>query len=148
MPLSPSFSRRTAPGFTKFNRPTRGLSAGVPLTGGNPGGIIFEDPSGKSWYMWIDSGGAVKIIDAAWAEAAAGFAFDTNGNGYGVGFKQPSIAYTANGALAITPGIHWLNKAGSAAVMTLAAPPSSNDDGTIMIIMAQTAFAHTVTNAS
>jgi hypothetical protein len=51
--------------------------------------------------------------------------------------------YAANGAIAITDGVHAITK-GSAAAMTLA-PPTAADEGTRLIITARTAFAHTVT---
>lgn len=53
--------------------------------------------------------------------------------------------YTANGALVITDGVHHLAKT-SAGAFTLAAP-AAGDEGTEMVITADTAFAHTVTVA-
>ncbi len=53
----------------------------------------------------------------------------------------------ANGAIATVNGTVMLTKAGVAA-MTLAAPTAGVDDGKILRIVAATANAHTVTQAS
>lgn len=65
-------------------------------------------------------------------------------------FVQPSpgseagaLLYAANGAIALVDGVHAITK-GSAAVMTLA-PPAAADEGMRIVIVARTAFAHTVT---
>jgi hypothetical protein len=52
-------------------------------------------------------------------------------------------AYTADGAIAVTDGVHELAKT-SAGAFTLA-PPAAGDDGMLLSITAKTAFAHTVT---
>lgn len=54
-----------------------------------------------------------------------------------------AASYAANGPITITDGVHHITK-GSAAVMTLA-PPAAGDEGTEMVLTADTAFAHTVT---
>jgi len=54
-------------------------------------------------------------------------------------------AYTANGAIAIADGVAAIAKT-SAAAMTLAAPTAA-DEGVRIVIVARTAFAHTVTVA-
>jgi hypothetical protein len=51
--------------------------------------------------------------------------------------------YAANGAIALADGVHAITKT-SAAAMTLAAPAAA-DEGMRLIIVARTAFAHTVT---
>lgn len=51
--------------------------------------------------------------------------------------------YTANGAITVQDGVAAIAKT-SAAAMTLA-PPAGADDGMLLTITAQTAFAHTVT---
>jgi len=51
--------------------------------------------------------------------------------------------YTADGAIAITTGIHTIAKT-SAAAMTVAAPTSAQD-GTRLTIVANTDFAHVIT---
>lgn len=53
---------------------------------------------------------------------------------------------TANGALPIAQGVTMITKAGVCA-LTLAAPAAA-DNGLMMTIVAATAHAHTVTNAS
>jgi len=50
--------------------------------------------------------------------------------------------YTADGAIAITTGVHTIAKT-SAAAMTVAAP--SSQDGTELTIIANTDFAHVIT---
>jgi hypothetical protein len=57
--------------------------------------------------------------------------------------KQTVATYSANGAIAIAPGVAKLTK-GTAGAFTLAAP-AAGDEGTVMIITSQTAAAHTVT---
>lgn len=57
-------------------------------------------------------------------------------------FKLPLTAYTANGAIALTSGIHSIEKT-SAAAMTVAAP--SSQDGEELVIVANTDFAHVIT---
>lgn len=141
-----SFLKRILPGFSPFRRPSRALqTSGIPYSGGNPSGFVLEDTDGRAWYIWFDATGSMRVADAATAEAA-GFSFTTGG--LSLAGKQAEFIYTANGALTVASGVHFLNKAGSAAVMTLAAPVAADDDGLTMIIMAQTAFAHTVTNTS
>ena len=56
------------------------------------------------------------------------------------------LAYTANGAIAKTPGVHAIAKPVSLAAMTLAAPTAA-EEGMRIVIVARTAFAHTVTVA-
>lgn len=51
--------------------------------------------------------------------------------------------YTANGAIAVGDGVAAIAKT-SAAAMTLA-PPAAGDDGMLLTITGETAFAHTVT---
>ena len=58
------------------------------------------------------------------------------------GAGVPATLYAANGAIAITDGVHAITKT-SAAAMTLA-PPAAGDEGTRLVITARTAFAHTV----
>ena len=57
--------------------------------------------------------------------------------------KSPSTIYTADGAIALTSGIHKVSKT-SAAAMTVAAPTAAQD-GTRMTISAGTNFAHVIT---
>lgn len=56
--------------------------------------------------------------------------------------KLPVSDYAADGAIALTSGIHTISK-GSAAAMTVAAP--SNQDGTELTIVANSDFAHVIT---
>lgn len=56
--------------------------------------------------------------------------------------RQPSTTYTADGAIALTPGVHLIAKT-SAAAMTIAAPASI--DGAELTIIANTDFAHVIT---
>ena len=55
---------------------------------------------------------------------------------------RPVASYTADGAIALTTGVHLVAKA-SAAAMTLAAP--SGQDGLTLTIIANTDFAHVIT---
>lgn len=55
----------------------------------------------------------------------------------------PISAYTADGAIALTSGVHRINKT-SAAAMTVAAPTDAQD-GTELVITAGTDFAHVIT---
>jgi len=54
-----------------------------------------------------------------------------------------ALLYAVSGAIAISTGVHAITKAG-VAVMTLA-PPTAAQAGTRLLIVARTAFAHTVT---
>lgn len=54
----------------------------------------------------------------------------------------PVFNYTADGAIALTSGIHTIAKT-SAAAMTVAAP--SNQDGERLTLISNTAFAHVIT---
>lgn len=54
--------------------------------------------------------------------------------------------YTSSGAITVQPGVVYIGSAGPLA-MTLAAP-STSQNGMIMIILASTAQAHTVTNTA
>lgn len=56
---------------------------------------------------------------------------------------QPVAAYAADGAIAISPGVHALTKAGVGAY-TLAAPTAAQE-GTHLIIFSTTANAHVIT---
>ena len=71
--------------------------------------------------------------------------YDAVRNQYVAGDSDQDVAYTANGAIRISEGVHAIAKT-SAAAMTLAAPTAA-DEGTKLIILARTAFAHTVTVA-
>lgn len=59
------------------------------------------------------------------------------------GGSDEDTVYTANGAITIMDGVHAIAKT-SAAAMTLA-PPTADEEGIRMVIVARTAFAHTVT---
>lgn len=56
----------------------------------------------------------------------------------------PVTAYTANGAIALTTGLHAIEKTGSAAAMTVAAPTAAQD-GVELTIIGNTDFAHVIT---
>lgn len=56
--------------------------------------------------------------------------------------RNPVSVYTANGAIALTSGVHAIEKT-SAAAMTVAAP--SSQDGEELTIVANTDFAHVIT---
>lgn len=58
--------------------------------------------------------------------------------------KLPTTAYTANGAIALLSGLHVIEKTGSAAAMTVAAPTAAQD-GTELTIIGNTDFAHVIT---
>ena len=57
--------------------------------------------------------------------------------------REVVTAYTADGAIAISNGIKTIGK-GSAAAMTVAAPTAAQE-GTVMRIIAKTAYAHVIT---
>jgi len=65
---------------------------------------------------------------------------------YDSDIKTNQLDYSANGALTIQTGTHWLNKAGVLAA-TLAAP-STAQNGTRMRIISSTAQAHTITQTT
>jgi hypothetical protein len=72
--------------------------------------------------------------------------YNATKNQFEYGFDTDTdTAYTANGAIAIASGVVAIAKT-SAAAMTLAAPAAA-DEGIRMVILARTAFAHTVTFA-
>jgi hypothetical protein len=62
--------------------------------------------------------------------------------------QQPVELASANGAIASKSGVVMITKTGALAAMTLAAPVAGTDDGKLLTVVAATAFAHTVTNAS
>ena len=59
----------------------------------------------------------------------------------------PFAAAAASGAITLKSGIVYLTKSGVAA-MTLADPTATTDDGKVLIVMAATANAHTLSNAA
>jgi len=63
------------------------------------------------------------------------------------GVKNTTALASADGAIALKAGVVLITKAG-VAVLTIAAPTAGTDDGKVLIVMATTAHAHTVTNAS
>jgi hypothetical protein len=75
--------KRPLPGFSPFRKPSRALSGGAPLTGGNPSGFILEDTAGNAWYLWFDTNGVLRFTDAVTAETA-GFNFNTGGSIAGI----------------------------------------------------------------
>lgn len=60
---------------------------------------------------------------------------------------SPITSFSADGAITIKQGIARLTK-GTAGAYTLAAPTAGTDDGKELIIIAGTAAAHTVTQAT
>jgi hypothetical protein len=60
--------RRPLAGFTELKKPSRGLSSGAPLAGGNPAGITLEDTNGNAWYLWVDVTGALRLAPAGTVE--------------------------------------------------------------------------------
>lgn len=56
--------------------------------------------------------------------------------------KQALSVYTVDGAIALTSGIHVLEKT-SASAMTVAAP--SSQDGALLVVISNTDFAHVIT---
>ena len=87
----------------------------------------------------FEAGSALKLAGTAVTATAAQL------SSYGKG-KPPVVAAAVDGAIAIAPGVVKITKAGIAA-LTLA-DPAAGDEGTVMIITAATAFAHTVSNAA
>jgi len=71
---------------------------------------------------------------------------DLTGNVTG-GVKNTTALASADGAIALKAGVVLITK-GSVAALTIAAPTATTDDGKILNIIATTAHAHTVTNAS
>lgn len=56
--------RRPLAGFSQSRKPSRAISSGTPLAGGNPSGYIFEDTNSNAWYMWVDTSGCLRIQPA------------------------------------------------------------------------------------
>jgi hypothetical protein len=61
--------------------------------------------------------------------------------------QHPVELGAANGAIAAKSGVVMITK-GTAAAMTLAAPTAGTDDGKVLLIVAATAAAHTVTQTT
>lgn len=78
--MAQSRIKRTLPGFSRFSRPHRAIdpTTGLPFTGGNPSGIIVQDANGNDYYIWLDTNGVLRMMDAATVETA-GFNFNTGG---------------------------------------------------------------------
>src|SRR5262245_11742084 len=71
--------------------------------------------------------------------------YDPTKNAYVAGpGPDDDTVYTANGAITHTAGVHAIAKTGSLAAMTLT-PPTAGEEGMRILIVARTAFAHTVT---
>jgi len=68
-------------------------------------------------------------------------------NSFLSGFKYQITVASADGAIAAKSGMVYITKA-SAAALTLADPTSGADDGKELLIIATTAYAHTVSNAA
>lgn len=117
---------RTYFGVTDVSGPCT-ASAEVSLPHFNaPAGNVFQC-SGGFWVKYADGG-------------LPGFATASLYGGV------TTTAYTASGALTIAPGLSMLGCSGACA-MTIASPTTAQN-GIIMIIMASTAQAHTVTYAT
>lgn len=69
------------------------------------------------------------------------------GGSVAAGVQNPVELAGTNGAIAAKTGVVMLTKAGVAA-MTLAAPTAGTDDGKVLVIVAATANAHTVTQTT
>lgn len=96
-------------------------------------------------------GGGTVLIDqsyigtAAQVNAAVGSATVTLEDiRTGVNVRPSVIAVNAQAAIPVNSGVYVITK-GSAGAYTLAAPVSGQDDGKEILIVASTAFAHTVT---
>lgn len=63
------------------------------------------------------------------------------------GFKNQVSVALVDGAITAKSGIVFITK-GSAAALTIADPTATVDDGKRLLIIATTAFAHTVSNAA
>jgi len=73
-----------------------------------------------------------------------GARYDSVRNRYVMGTSGNDVfGYTADGAISIINGVHKVSKT-SAAAMTLAQPTAS-DEGTVITVVAGTAFAHVLT---
>ena len=62
-------------------------------------------------------------------------------------YANPVQVLSADGAITIKAGSVHITK-GSAAAVTLAAPVAGADDGKVLVIYSETAFAHTVTQTT
>jgi hypothetical protein len=99
--------------------------------------------------LQVTNNGQFRILDNAGANAiftVSETGVITAGTGAGAALREQVTAYAANGALAVTTGTHKITKT-SAAAMTLA-DPTAAQEGTVMVIVAQTLFPHTVDNTS
>lgn len=102
---------------------------------------------GKNAFTATDNAGNTTntITNAAQAGART---FTIPDPGASAKFDMSAVeAEASNGAIGIKQGLAALTKAGVAA-MTLAAPTTTTDDGKVLRIVAMTANAHTVTQAS
>lgn len=89
----------------------------------------------------------IDTITAGQATASKAVILDANKEVRGIGVGNKVTAAAADGAIAVKTGVVAITK-GSAAALTIADPTDVTDDGCELIIMATTAFAHTVSNAA
>lgn len=118
---------RTAPGSRK-------MVAATAITAGN---IVYGAASGKVSSVANANPSGV-ALEAAAADGDVIEVLPLNES-----VDHPVIAYSANGALAVSPHTATLTKAGVNA-MTLAAPTVAQE-GVIIRVVSQTANAHTIT---
>jgi hypothetical protein len=113
---------------------TRKMVAAVAITAGNP---VYGAASGK--VSSVANGNLEGYaMDAATADGDVIEVLAVNKT-----IESPVIAYSANGALAVSQHTATLTKAGVNA-MTLAAPTAAQE-GIILRVVSQTANAHTIT---
>lgn len=113
---------------------TRKMVAAAAITAGN---LVYGAASGK-----VSSVANPNVIGVAMEAATAdGDVIEVMSLNQAI--ETPVIAYSANGALAVSQHTATLTKAGVAA-MTLAAPTVAQE-GTLITVVSQTANAHTIT---
>lgn len=139
--MGPTFRR-----VNVYDASNTGTGAVLFLTG-DTGGIT---PATPSKALRVTNNGQLQVLNDA-ADAALFVVSDagvlTAGGGAGSALRRQVTSYATSGALTISDGIHKITKNSALAAMTLA-DPTAAQEGTTMTIVSQTAFAHTVTNAT
>ncbi len=125
-----------------------GLVAAAPYLRGNISGLTKGGNNTTTFKLVLTSGwdlyrDILPGTDLGYNLGNPNFRFGTVYAGL-----QENVALAAgDGAISLKAGTVHITK-GSAAVLTLAAPLAGADDGKVLTIFAETAFAHTVTQSS
>lgn len=133
--LTPSAS--VVPGLNGFSLATNVNDIGA-CTRGNQTYLphIFVNRNIKRDCVAVTNNTAIGV----WVDFAPGSGLDYPS-------PSPSVNVGASGALSVSSGNYVITKAGVAA-MTLAAPTAGVQDGMIIVLISDTAYAHTLTATS